>query len=266
MKYKVTALLLIIMIFTFIQPLSAMTKEVLVEINGKEMNFQGTFIEKGRTLVPLAFFDEIAVKVTVDQQVITIEDAYTSVKLTIDNEYALIYHKYDLTGIPEEVKLDVMPKQIGGVNFIPLRFVAETLNIKVGWNGEENKVILTTDKVYNKSVEFSIIDPIVTPMTDELTNWIYENVKVKGIEYKTIGEYTYIKIQAGEMPTGGYKINIKGLYNLGEGKIFINGDLVKPGPNDVVIQIFTYPLEVVKVKKEDLPLKNGHMTIIGEIE
>jgi len=266
MKNKMTVLLSIIMILIVVQPLSAMTEEVTFEIDGKEVSAPYAFIEKGRTLVPLAFFDNIADKVTVDDEVIIIEDAYTSVTLTIGSEEALIDHKYDLTGVPEKVKVDTIPKQLSDVNYIPLRFVAETLNIKVSWNGEENKVIMLTNEVYNKPIQFSIIDPLVTPMTEELTNWAYENVKVKGIDYITIDEYTYIKIQAGEMPTGGYKININGIYGLGEGKLLLDGDLVKPGLNDVVIQIFTYPLEVIKVKKDDLPFESGHMTIIGEIE
>lgn len=266
MKYKITALLSIIMILIVFQPLSAMTKEVLFEVDGKEVSVPHAFIEKGRTLVPLAFFDDIAEKITVDNQVITIEDEYTSVTLTIDSEEVLIYHKYDLTGIPEKVIVDTMPKLVGDVNFIPLRIVAEALNIKVSWDGVENKVLLYTEEVYNQPIDFSIIDPKVTLMTEELSKWFYESVEVKGMEYKTMGDYTYIKVQAGEMPTGGYDLVINGLYDLGKGKVFVEGELITPNPSDMVIQVLTYPSALIQVNTSDLPFQDEHITLIGEIE
>ena len=103
----------------------------------EETNDVAPIIVKDRTMLPARFvaenlgaevaWDEAARKVTITKDDIVIE-------ITIDAEVALVNG--------EEVKLDSPAFIENSRTYTPIRFIAETLNAKVFWNGETQKVTI----------------------------------------------------------------------------------------------------------------------------
>jgi len=56
----------------------------------------------------------------------------------------------------------------------------------------------------------------------------------------------------GEAPSGGYAVRIVEVAAAG-GRIHVKTAIKSPGPNDMVIQVITYPVDAVRLEKEALP-------------
>lgn len=113
--------------------------EIRVSINGYKLDCGETkpFIESGRTLVPMrAIFEALDCEVCYNESeraVYTVGNGKL-VKLVIDNDIA------EINGEPS--KLDVSAKIVNGRTVVPLRFIAETLNKDVDYNGDMGVVFI----------------------------------------------------------------------------------------------------------------------------
>lgn len=117
--------------------------EVKVTIDGRVVEFDASpYIDnQQRTMVPIRFVaNELGSKVDwdQDQQMVTISGNGKTVQLWIGHAIARVN--------AEEVSLDTMPVLKDGRTMVPLRFVGDNLGLLVGWDGEENTVVLTTKR------------------------------------------------------------------------------------------------------------------------
>ena len=112
---------------------------ITVSYNGEFINFdQKPVAENGRTLVPLrAIFNKLGATVEWDQatQTVTATKGDVVITLTLDNTTA--------TKNGEPIILDVPAKAISGRMLVPVRFIADCFEVKTGWDGDAQRVILT---------------------------------------------------------------------------------------------------------------------------
>ncbi|MDP4092787.1 MAG: stalk domain-containing protein [Bacillota bacterium] len=96
------------------------------------------FTDNGRTLVPLrAIVENMGGKIGWDSgdRRIDITLGTNTVTLWLDNTKAIVNGK--------QVKLDVPAKSVSGRTMVPVRFVAENLGAKVGWDGATQKITIS---------------------------------------------------------------------------------------------------------------------------
>lgn len=114
---------------------------ITVEINGKSVAFdQPPVIEDGRTLVPLrAIFEALDAEILWDADTMSVSAVRNAknISLTIDKEEAYING--------EPYYLDVPAKIVNGRTLVPVRFIAESLNCDVEWDGETKTVKVLCD-------------------------------------------------------------------------------------------------------------------------
>ena len=114
---------------------------VKVKVKGNEVDFDVyPRIVDGRTLVPVrAIFEKIGAKVSWDEkeQIVKITRGSTEVVLRIGSKAAFVDDK--------KVELDVPASIIKGRTLVPVRFIAEGLGFKVGWDGGSRTVTIDED-------------------------------------------------------------------------------------------------------------------------
>jgi len=116
------------------------SSEVQVRIDREIINLNpGPFIQDGFTFVPMrGIFEALGAEliwVSETRQVIATRDENTIV-LTIDSYAA------DRNG--NTIHLMAAPQNVGGHTFVPLRFIAESLDADVGWDGITRTVNIAT--------------------------------------------------------------------------------------------------------------------------
>lgn len=113
-----------------------------IEIDGKIIKTDAApFIEKDRTFVPIRFIGEALnykVDWNKDKKLVTIKNNDRQILMTIGDT--------NITVNNEKIKNDVAPLIRKDRTYVPLRFVAENMNLKVNWDGKEKKVIIKSQK------------------------------------------------------------------------------------------------------------------------
>ena len=113
-----------------------------IEIDGKIIKTDAApFIEKDRTFVPIRFIGEALnykVDWNKDKKLVTIKNTDRQILMTIGDT--------NITVNNEKIKNDVAPLIRKDRTYVPLRFVAENMNLKVNWDGKEKKVIINSQK------------------------------------------------------------------------------------------------------------------------
>lgn len=94
------------------------------------------FIEDGRTLAPVRCLEHFGMSVewNGEESLVTVKKNESEIKIKIGEKTALVND--------EERTLDVAAKIVNGRTYVPMRFIAEALNMKVEWDDEEKTVIL----------------------------------------------------------------------------------------------------------------------------
>lgn len=113
-----------------------------IEIDGKIIKTDAApFIEKDRTFVPIRFIGEALnykVDWNKDKKLVTIKNNDRQILMTIGDT--------NITVNNEKIKNDVAPLIRKDRTYVPLRFVAKNMNLKVNWDGKEKKVIINSQK------------------------------------------------------------------------------------------------------------------------
>lgn len=113
-----------------------------IEIDGKIIKTDAApFIEKDRTFVPIRFIGEALnykVDWNKDKKLVTIKNNDRQILMTIGDT--------NITVNNEKIKNDVAPLIRKDRTYVPLRFVAENMNLKVNWDGKEKKIIINSQK------------------------------------------------------------------------------------------------------------------------
>ena len=113
------------------------SKEVVTS-TGRVTLDQSPFVEKGVTLVPLRFIAETfgaTVNYNDALKLVTIEFKDKTIQVQINSNIALVNNQID--------KLEVSPKIIGGLTFVPLRFITEAFGATVDWDGTTKTITIT---------------------------------------------------------------------------------------------------------------------------
>jgi hypothetical protein len=120
------------------QVYSLIYSDIKVLFNNKNLSFDvPPFIENSRTMVPLrAIFEALGaeVKWDGDTKTVTAKKNGTEIKLVIDGA---AYKNGEL------MELDTPAKIINNRTVVPLRFVAESFECQVTWDGDTRTVIIT---------------------------------------------------------------------------------------------------------------------------
>jgi len=114
-----------------------------VYVNGKAVRFPvGQPMElKGHVMVPLrGVFEEMGGTVQWDQaaQMVTVQKGDVTIKMTIGESHALKNEETVVTQVKSVLR--------SGTAYVPLRFLAETLDANVHWDGAAQAVHITTTK------------------------------------------------------------------------------------------------------------------------
>lgn len=131
--------------------LAGKQKTIVLTINKKEAWVDQTkltldappIIQNGRTLVPLRFIAEnLEAKVDWEakEMKITLTHYNNIIELWVNKSYCFVNH------IRQELPSSVPPKIINNRTFVPLRFVSETLNAEVIWDGKKQTITIKYPK------------------------------------------------------------------------------------------------------------------------
>jgi N-acetylmuramoyl-L-alanine amidase len=116
--------------------------EIIVCLNTIPLTFNvPPIIENNRTLVPFrGVFEVLGATVDWDESTRTVTGALgnTTIKLTIGDTNAYVNGQL--------VELDVPPKIVNNRTLVPLRFIAENFGFQVDWNGDEQRIDITTQR------------------------------------------------------------------------------------------------------------------------
>ena len=107
--------------------------------NGNVVNPQ---LINDRTMVPMRKIFEVFeadVQWEGETETVTAVTEEKTIVLQINNNIAKIINA---SGETEEITLDSAPVIIEGRTLVPVRFIAESLELKVGWDGSTNSVII----------------------------------------------------------------------------------------------------------------------------
>lgn len=133
------AVTIIVSIITILSISAAYASEsIKIYINGKQLTAgSNPVVENGRTLVPLrTIFEALNHPIVWNAQ----DQCVTSEKiwLQIGNPSARVNGN--------QIKLDVPAKLINDKTYVPLRFVAESLDKDINWNSRQNTIEITDKK------------------------------------------------------------------------------------------------------------------------
>lgn len=254
------------MLLTVVSISGASTSKPLnIFIDGEKADLKtAPLLEKGRTLVSLdsGIFELMGVTVTQDKDSILIDSDYTTVEFTLGKQTALIHRKYDFSGIPQTVQLDVGPKQVNGKVFVPIRFAAEGVDAVVEWDGPNFAVLLYVKNKpgtipVERPADYRVVTSADIQNDAALLKWFDENLLTKGIYHKNVGTKTYILISAGEKPTGGFTVKLDEVTLVAPGSIVLTAQVIKPAPDAMVTQALTYPSILIVIDGEAIKQVQG---------
>lgn len=128
--------------------MGAPSNEIQVQLNGEYLDFTDENGQKvvpqiinDRTMVPMRkIFEVLGATITWDGDTKTVTGVKDNVtiSLQIDN---LVATK-NANGVEEKITLDSAPTIVNGRTLVPVRFIAESLEKKVGWDAENRTVIV----------------------------------------------------------------------------------------------------------------------------
>lgn len=118
---------------------------IAVTVNGETARLSnGVIVRSGQTFVPLrSVFEKLGAKISWDANSKVAVVERQSAAGGSDSRRTVILVDFKSSSITlngEPVKLANDPFGVGGVSYLPLRFVSETLGAKVDWKKEENRI------------------------------------------------------------------------------------------------------------------------------
>ena len=143
MKNKVLSLLLVmVMAFTFVVPMTVSASDIKVTLNGQQIQFdQPPVIIDGRTLVPVrAIFEAMGCTVLWDDanKIVNVATEFGMMTLGIGS----VYISYRNENEDRSIVTDVPPQIINGRTLVPVRAIAECTGYDVGWEQSTRTVTI----------------------------------------------------------------------------------------------------------------------------
>ena len=115
--------------------------ETKVFVNGEQLTFDSPpIIQNGTTLVPMrAIFEALDATVDYDcaTQTVTGKKGNTTITLVLNNNVA------DKNG--QKIQLDLPAKTVNDRTMVPLRFIGESFDCNVEWDGTTQTITITSE-------------------------------------------------------------------------------------------------------------------------
>ncbi|ACB85114.1 Gmad2 immunoglobulin-like domain-containing protein [Natranaerobius thermophilus] len=172
----------------------------------------------------------------------------------------------------EELESDTEPIIENGRTLVPLRVIAEKFDADVTWDGDNNKVVIDTDKDktdnsdsddanesdksnWEEKIEFEdgYYRPEQNNIPNEIQEWINYSKEVPAVQEKQYEGYRFVLVTEGTKPTGGYDVEVTEVVE-GSDQIDIKVRSTEPGEDELVTEALTYPYDLIIVENNDLPL------------
>lgn len=133
--------------------------------------------------------------------------------------------------------------QYKGVNYVPVRFLADAMGKEIEWNRNQERIDIRSVE----QVPFS--KAALSQVPKEISDWVQRSKPIELGQSRVYGEDTYILVTRGEKSTGGYTAEIE------EVKQYVSGYQVRvkysdPPKGIPVIQPLTFPFALVKVNRQ----------------
>lgn len=97
-------------------------------------------------------------------------------------------------------------------------------------------------------MEYKIIE--IEDAPKEVQNWLKENKDKEGYLVFHGENKIYVVITRGEVPTGGYKIELDSIEEF-EDKVVVYLKYSEPDPGLIVIQVISYPILIIELDKTE---------------
>ncbi|NLZ90330.1 MAG: protease complex subunit PrcB family protein [Clostridiales bacterium] len=248
MQKRICILMTIMLAVAAVSTAALAQQDIRIQVNGELVEMDAKpFIENDRVLVPLrGVFEKLGAVVEwfEEEQAVVISGGCLTVRLIIGRDSAELLKADDAGPVTETVRLDVPARIKEGRTFIPVRFVAEALGADVSWDDAHRTVIIETGE---QSLAYERVTPQDIQDSQDLFSWYQANHKTRGVHFKNHDGAVYILAAAGEKPTGGYGIDVEGVYLEGPGKVVVETDVTSPDPGMMVTQVITYPSVLIRV-------------------
>ncbi|WP_352420343.1 protease complex subunit PrcB family protein [Proteiniborus sp.] len=102
-------------------------------------------------------------------------------------------------------------------------------------------------------------------INNKLEEWYNENYKAEGISSIDFEGHKYILVSAGEMPTGGYSVEITSVVGK-EDSILVNAKVNAPKPDEMVTEVLTYPNALIRISKDSRKVDFGEFQKVNVVE
>ncbi len=172
MKKRISILLTFIMILSLTLTGFAETNEIKVQLNGDTVSFDvAPQVINGTTFLPARNIVEKlggSIEYIADTKTVIAKKDDTIVTLQVDNTSA----KVEKNGEVKEITLNESPKIINGRTLIPVRFLSEAFDTKVGWDEFERTVVVIDYNEIVKSLDKTLKSK--TPAFYEFLNTGYK--------------------------------------------------------------------------------------------
>lgn len=145
----------------------------------------------------------------------------------------------------EELEIDSdvdVPKALNyeGVNYVPMRFFAESMGYEVEWDGTSNRVLLNA----SQPVDYQIIEE--EPVAAVLQQWVKQSLKYEMSQVRRWNDSLYLLITLGEKTTGGYSVSVVDIKNY-ENSIHATILIEEPDKGSFVTEGLTYPYILINL-------------------
>ncbi len=174
MNKKITAFLTSA-IAVLLSTIAFASPEISVFVDGQQVTYPtAPVMQNGTTLVPLRqTFNSLGASVDFDKETSTIisNKDNTKVVLTIGENVAY-KNGYSFN-------ISVAPQIINGSTFVPLRFVAESFDTAVSWDGATQTVNINNESSTNTQMPINIVEDNELGFRIENSYLIYDNEQYK---------------------------------------------------------------------------------------
>ncbi|HKM39113.1 MAG TPA: protease complex subunit PrcB family protein [bacterium] len=145
-----------------------------------------------------------------------------------------------------------------GTTYVPIRFVAETLGLKVDWNQDTSTIAITEERQPNGQAvyprELLLTRLTKTSAPKEIIALLEYSLGTELAQSYTLGQNTYLIITRGMCPTGGYSVVIKQALET-EDQLVVEVEYKDPAPDAIVTQAITYPYAVAMIEQTSKPVR-----------
>ncbi|WP_221038852.1 protease complex subunit PrcB family protein [Gelria sp. Kuro-4] len=148
---------------------------------------------------------------------------------------------------------------LSGTNYVPLRFVAESLGLKVAWDQATRSIILdapagATPVEPEPEKQLPLKKISVTEAPPAVRELAQHSRELELAQTITLGDQTYLLVTRGMKPTGGYGVDIESVVDTGD-EIVVKVKYRNPAPGAAVTQVITYPCVLAAIPKAERPVR-----------